>query len=541
MAIHTRLAIPRWLMNMFKGGNTGGLCCGWLSQIAFGALLLSLSLGATASAQITPGLHSDRSSMHQHYDAAYRFQSSGNFVRADIEHTRFLIAALDHMANFYANTGDYAHAAPLYDEALTLSPSDFGLLTDYAGASLDAHDPKKAKSLLQVAGDLDPKGATSVQKAEMHRMLGTASLALGDPKAATEQFEAAIALDPSIENLCALGDAELEASGPKAAAAIFAKVVAQFGDTAAVHMWIGRVYALAQLPEKAIEEFEKAVAKDYKMPGAHYSLGAAYMSNTATDFSKAEVEFRKELALHPNDTFSYPQLGAIAMKRHDYHEAEVNYKHAIASNPLDADNFADLGKLYMETNRPMEAEASFRKAIALTVDPARNSYAIQRIHYRLGRLLLANGNTAEGERELQISDELLVKHDILSGSKLSGEEVERSPLERTRVATPAETAELKTFAKQTGPLIAGSYNNLGVHAAMREEFAKAAGYFQLAAEWNPELSGVDSNWGRAAFAAHECEQAIGPLHRALAARPLDAEIRAMLVQCEVLPSTIPQH
>jgi len=77
--------------------------------------------------------------------------------------------------------------------------------------------------------------------------------------------------------------------------------------------------------------------------------------------------------------------------------------------------------------------------------------------------------------------------------------------------------ESKTFAKQTGPLIAASYNNLGVHAAMKEEFAEAAGYFQAAAKWNPTLPGVDSNWGRAAFANHQCEQAIIPLHRALAA------------------------
>jgi tetratricopeptide (TPR) repeat protein len=499
-------------------------------------LLIVIAMGSTAHGQAQPPVHSDKSSMHQHYDAAYHFQSSGDFARADIEHTRFLIAALHHMANFYANTGDYAHGSSLYDEALALVPTDFELLMDYAGASLDAHDPKKAKSLLQAAEDLDPKSVSGRQKAATLRLLGSAFRALGDTKAALEQFHAAIALDPNIENLCALGDVELE-NTPQAAAAIFAKVVAQFGDTAAVHMRIGRIYALAGLPAEAIEEFEKAVAKDYKMPGAHYSLGAAYMINLAKDFPRAQAEFRKELALHPNDTFSYPQLGVIAMRRRDYHEAEIDYKHAVASNPLDADNFAELGKLYMETNRPIDAEAAFRKAISLTVDPARNNYAIQRTHYRLGRLLLANGNTSEGERELQMSDELLAKRDIQSGSKLSGEQVERNPLERTRVATPAETAELTTFAKQTGPLIAGSYNNLGVHAAMREEFAKAAGYFQLAAKWNPALSGVDSNWGRAAFAAHECEQAIGPLHRALAAHPLDTEMRAMLDRCEVLPST----
>jgi tetratricopeptide (TPR) repeat protein len=504
------------------------------------ASVLLFSLGGVINAQTAPATPSDKSSMHQHYDAAYRFQSSGDLARADVEHMRFLVSALDHMANFYANTGDYAHAAPLYDEALTLSPTDFALLMDYAGASLDAHDPKKAKFLLQTAGKLNIQSATAQQKAEVSRMLGSTLGALGDTKAAIEQFRAAVAIDPTIENLCALGGAML-GTNPEAAAAIFARVLARFGDTAAVRMRIGRIYALGGVPGQAIEEFKKAVARDDKMPGAHYSLGAAYMSNSAKDFPKAEDEFRKELALHPNDTFSYPQLGQIAMRQHDYHEAEIDYKRAVVLSPLDADNFAELGKLYMEAQRPSDAEPAFRRAIALTVDPSRNNYAIERTHYRLGQLLLASGNTAEGESELQISQDLLTKSDVQSGSSLSGERVERTPLERTRVATPEEVKELKTFTKQTGPLIAGSYNNLGVHAAMKEEFAKAAAYFQSAAKWNPTLSGVDSNWGRAAFAAHDCGQAIGPLRRVLEARPSDSEIRSMLDQCEAASSTMPQR
>jgi tetratricopeptide (TPR) repeat protein len=525
---------------MFRGVKTGGFCCGRYARARLGVLALWFFFGSTVNAQTPPATPSNKSSMHQHYDAAYRFQSSGDFARADVEHTRFVVAALDHIANFYANTGDYLHAAPLYDEALALSPTDLGLLMDSAGAALDAHDPKKAKSLLEAASNLETKTTTLRQKAEVRRMLGSTSLALGDSKAAIDRFQAAVAIDPTIENRCALGDADLE-TNREAAAAIFAQVVAQFGDTAAVRMRIGRIYALAGLPGQAVEEFQKAVARDDKMPGVHYSLGAAYMSNSAKDFSKAEAEFRRELALRPNDTFSYPQLGELALRRHDYHEAEIDYKHAVTLNPLDADNFAELGKLYMETNRPSDAEGAFRKAIALTVDPARNNYAIERTHYRLGRLLLASGKTSEGESELQISQELLTKSDIQSGSRLSGEQVERSPLERTRVATPAEVEELKSFAKQIEPLIAGSYNNLGVHAAMREEFAEAAGYFQAAAKWNPTLSGVDSNWGRAAFAAHECAQAIVPLHKVLAAYPSDAEVRAMLNQCEGASSITPGH
>src|ERR1700722_328844 len=346
----------------------------WLTQTRFCALVFLFFISSRVNAQIAAARPSDKSFMHQHYDAAYRFQSSGDLARADAEHRLFLVAALDHIANFYANTGDYAHAAPLYDEARTLSPTDFSLLMNYAGASLDAHDPKKAKSLVQVAGNLDIKSTTGQQKAEVHRVLGGAFRALGNSKAAIAQFDAAIAIDPSIDNFCALGNAVLEVNGPEAAAPIFAKVVAQFGDTAAVHMQIGRIYGMGGVPDLAIKEFKKAIAMDSRMPGAHYSLGAAYLANSEADFPTAEAEFHKELALHPNDTFSYPQLGQIALRRHDYHAAEIDYKRAVALNPLDADNFDELGKIYMETERPSDAEGALRKAIALTVDPARNNY-----------------------------------------------------------------------------------------------------------------------------------------------------------------------
>lgn len=471
--------------------------------------------------------------MHQHYDAAYRLQSSGNFARADLEHTYFLVAALDRIANFYANTGDYAHAAPSYDEALALAPANLDLLMDYAGASLDAHNSKKTRSLLRAAMDLDGKNATDVQKAEIHQILGSTLIAEDNAKAAMAEFQTAVQFDPNIENMCALGNAVLGAEGHDVAAALFAKVITRFGDTAAVHMRIGRVYAMAGFPDWAIGEFKKAVALDYKMPDVHYSLGAAYMSSTTRAFPQAEAEYRKELALHPNDKYSYTQLGYIALTRHKYREAEIDFKRGEALSPLDVGNYMNLGKLYAETDRPAEEEAALRKAIELTADPSISNYAIERAHYRLGRLLMIRGNKAEGVRELHISEELLTERDAQLEYKLKGEPFERKPLEKTKMPTPEQADELKAFAKQISPMIAASYNNLGVHAAMAEEFAKASGYFQLAAKWNPALPGVDSNWGRAAFAAHDCLQAIGPLQRSLEAHPSDSEVRGMLGQCHI--------
>lgn len=479
----------------------------------------------------TAAIRSDNTAMHQHYDAAYRFQSAHDFVHADSEHVSFLVAALDRIANFHANIGDYAHAAPVYDEAMALSPADFDLVLDYSGAALDAHDAKKAKSLLQAFMDAGDQQLTNEQKADMHRLFGSTLRELDDPKGAVDQLQQAVALNPDIENLCALGNTILGIDSKKATA-IFAKVVARYGDTAAVHMRIGRIYALGGAPDEAVDEFKKAIAEDPKMPGAHYSLGAAYMTSSKRDFEGAEAEFRKELTLHPSDTFSYPQLGYIALTKQDYHSAEVNFKLAIALNPLAADNYMQLGKLYVETQRTDEAEAAFRKAIELTVDSSNNFYEIERAHYRLGRLLMDKGNKAEGERELKISQDLLAQRDRESAAKLTGEEVQRNPLEKTKVATPKEVDELKAFTRQASPLIAASYNNLGVHAAMSNDFTKAAEDFQHAAKWNPDLPGVDANWGRAAFAAHNCAEAVAPLRKVLERHPSDSETQTMLDECQ---------
>jgi len=503
--------------------------------------VLLLAASVTLASQTSVAAGSGTPEMRQHYDAAYRFQSSEDFARADVEHKRFLAAALDHFANFYANTGDYLHAAPLYDEALQLTPTDFALLMDYAGASLDAHDPHKTNDLMRVVTRLDISGMTDSQRADVHLMLGQTLQTLGETKAAIEQFHAAIAIVPNIDNYGALAAAVLESDGSAAAARIFAIMLARFGDSAAVHMRIGRIYALSGFPDHAIEEFKTAVVRDYKMPDVHYSLGAAYMSNLASELPLAEAEFRKELALHPDDTFSYPQLGYIALRRLNYREAELDFQRALVANPLNAGVFTDLGKLYAGTGRPVEAEAAFRQAIALTMDPSRNDYAIERVYYLLGRLLIARGNESEGQQELQIAQELLSKRDLEAEQKLIGEPVARSPLERTRVATVKETKQLKLFAKQIEPLIAGSYNNLGVHAAMSQKYAEAAGYFRFAAKWDPTLHGVDSNWGRAAFAAHDCAQAIEPLRRAVALDSSNAELVAMRSRCQSLLLQFPEE
>lgn len=482
---------------------------------------------ACSSASMTAQSSGDIS-MHRHYDAAYRLQSSGDTAGADAEHRLFLAEALHHVANTRANIGAYDRAAPLYEQALRLDPANIDLQFDWMKAAMDAENPRQAEQLAE--NILNQQGALDAHRqAWLLRIHGEALRALGQQAQAIGQFKASAALDPTFDNVYALGNAYLWVGDKAEGAKIFSSILARFGDTAVIHMSLGRGYAEAGYFPEAIAEFTRALDEDDKLPGAHYSLGASWLSiSSESGYPKAEAEFRRELALNPDDPYSYPQLGKIALARHNDREAETDLLRAVALNPGNPDNYTLLAQLYTDTQRVPEAIAAYRKAIELTVDPSRNQYAIHTAHYQLGRVLLQTGQTAEGRKEMQIAEILLSQNDLLAKNTLSGKPQVQLPLSTTRLASAAEKQKAKDYEAEIAPLIAGSFNNLGVHAAVAGNYAEAADNFGHAADWNASISGIDSNWGRAAFAAHEYAVAIPPLRRVLHAHPDNREVRTEL-------------
>jgi tetratricopeptide (TPR) repeat protein len=468
--------------------------------------------------------------MQRHYEAAYRLQEQGDFVHADAEHNAFLIEALQGVATGYANTGDYTNAAPAYENALTLAPTDFTIRYNYARAAIDAKDPGKALALLQPVLAPGAPSLTRLQIIQAQKSIAEALYGEGHFQPALNGFLAVAYAEPNYENLYSLAAATVAIRGDTAAKPIFAALLKTYGDSARHRMDIGRIYGQTNYADDAVEEFKRALAFDPSFPGAHYSLGAAYMSGNSPP-ELAEKEFHKELALNPNDSLSYQQLGRIALAHNDDHEAETAFRRAIELAPNNVSNYMILASLYYDhLKRPQDAEAAFRRAIELTVNPAHNNWEIQRAHYILGRILAARGDQADAEREFTISQSMLERKSQ-QDQRISGLEVTADPLAKTRIASAQDIAAFQQFREHLTPLIAGSYNNLGVHAAMAGKFDTAAKQFALAAQWNPSLPGVDRNWARAAFAAHDCSQAITPLRRAAQRDPSDTELNSMLAAC----------
>jgi tetratricopeptide (TPR) repeat protein len=466
--------------------------------------------------------------MHLHYEAAYRLQAAGRLDKADAEHKAFLVGALSEIANAYANIGDYTRAAPIYNEALDLSPNESKVLRDYAAASIDAHMYSQAQRLLSRAVEHLTVDIDSKTRAELHRMLGDAQIGTMGKSASLQEYRTAVAIDGSCENIYALAAAQLRVSGLPAAASSVREYLSHCGDSPATHIAIGRAYALSGFPNEAAEEFKKALAEDPRYPDAHYCLGAAYLSVSKSSFDRAEAEFRKELALYPNDRYSYSQLGHIALMRNLDREAELDYRHAIRSNPHNPANYMQLGQLLIDSQRPSEAEPLLERAIALTVDPSEGGYQIVKAHYALARLYRKDSRETDALRELNIAEKLLRKRHESDEQRLSGASVSEDPLAKTRIPNAEQVEAVARLVDDLGPLAAASYNNLGVHAAIAGQFSLAAHDFQLAAHWNSALPGVDMNWGRAAFLAHQWQDAIEPLKRSLAGHPNDSTLRGML-------------
>ena len=470
------------------------------------------------------------SELKQDYDAAQQTRSQGDMARTTSYSKLFIVHALNLLAQNFTDVGDYGEATSLFDEGLLLDSGDVEMRLDYVQEAIAADDLEKATQLAQEAVARAPRNASA------HLVLGRVLLLKKENLQAQKQMEVAVALDPNYADGLGLARADLTLKEETQAATIFHEMLKGFGDTAQLHMDIGLQYAETDYSEQAEEEFKKAITENDKLPGAHYSLGAAYLQNMGEmNFSKAAAEFRKELEISPNDLLSHSQLGYIAMKQHDFPEAETELLRSSALAPQDPDIDFMLGQLYIEMNQPAKAEAALRRSIELTRDLLRNNYQVQRAHYLLARVLMKEGEMVEAKKQLELSNGLIqhlyeAKQGMATGP-VHGEAPAQLPsnnMTRPPVIDAQQLQQAKAVEDKLAPAIADTYNNLGVISAIHKDYKQATTYFQDTAKWAPELEGLDLNWGRAAILDGQFEQAIPPLQRYLQSHPDDESARSML-------------
>ncbi len=505
-------------------------------------LTLLLIFSATLCGEAQNHESSDSGSLRQHYNDAQKLQQVGKLSEAAEQYRAFLADALGELAIGYSLVPDYTHAAPLFDEALSLEPDSPSLLLDYAQTALAQSDLAHAKTLATEFIRKYPGDRGKLARA--HQLLGRTLLKLNQNQEAKKELEAAVALDPTFANGYDLAVACLDLDDEKCAVQIFNEMQTSFGDTPEIHMSFGRAYGDSDFQPRAITEFRRAIEENPRLPGAHYLLAAVLLAtgNDESPLEAAETELKKELAISPRDSMTYAALGKIAVTRNRYPEAETYLKKAIALGPQSPDAYLYLGQLYFNTNRLAEAETALRQCIRLTTDVSRNRYQVQKAHYLLGRILMKNGQQDTAHGEMEISRDLADRTLAQDKGKLAGlmdtsasqdaltsaTEAKAPQSLAATTADPIALHKIEAMKEQVSPALADSYNNLGAIAATNANYSGAVTYFERAAVWNPSLEGLDYNWGRAAFAGSQFADAVMPLSRYLKTHPDDAGGRSVL-------------
>jgi len=521
-------------MNLFETSRSNCFRVGWF--LVAGGLLVSVTHAQTKATG------TNESVLQRRYEAAQKYQAANDLDHAAQQYRIFIADALGEVAIGRAHAGEYDKAADNFDEALRLVP-DFPMMQiEYARAALESGNLEHAKLLATSVIRNYPRNVKA--EADAHAILGRVLLKMDKDSEAKQQIEQAVALDSTFENGYELAVADLDLGDEKGAANIFSEMLTSFGDTAAIHMYFGQAYGSSDFQADAVDEFKKAIAKDDRLPGVHYSLAAAYLS-TAGDskLAEAEEELRKEIAISPKDASAYAALGHFLAGQHQNAatdaDAESDLKRATELDPKSPDAFLYLGQFYADLKKPAEAEAALRQSIALTKDVSRNGYQVRKAHYLLGRLLMQSGRTDEGKEETAASQALMQQNLARDQNRLSDYLQEKKtapagmgpqmPMMVEEKPADAEAArQMDELEKQIGPAIADSYNNLGAIAGSEGDYRAALRYFERAVEWNAALPGLDYNWGRAAFAAGAFSQAVGPLSRYLQGHLEDEGARAEL-------------
>lgn len=497
-----------------------------------------LCLAVTGYAQVEDSISSS-TVLQAHYERAQKYLSAHDTDHAVQEYRLFLADAMRELAVGLAHAGQYKESRSKFEEALNFAPDSPALKLEFAKASIQGGDFDGAKALIEQAEQESPQSREL--KARAHLLMGRILRKRNLNDQARKELEQAVDLDPNFENGYELAVTCLNMEDKDCAAKIFSEMDISFGDSAELHLYAGRAYENSDFQTEAVTQFQRAIALNHRLPGAHYSLAAAYLA--VGDHEKLPLamdELRTEIRLFPANAMAYAALGHLETNQQKLTKAERDLRRAAELNSKSPDIFLYLGQLYSDLKKAAEAEAALRTSIQLTTDPSRNRYEVQKAHYLLGRLLLQTGDKDEGRKELDAAKAMANASlerdherlsDYLEGSSGTGAE---SKMQSVVVdvsglaADPEAMRQVAQFRKQIGPAVADSYNNLGAIAASANDMRTALQCFEHAAQWNSAMDGLDLNWGRAAYASGEFKEAIAPLRRYIQSHPDDKDMRSAL-------------
>ena len=283
--------------------------------------------------------------------------------------------------------GSYAEAIPHMRAALQLQPDIWRIEALVGIAEKRTGDPKEAQNDLERAfPNLDEK-----------KIQILAGLELIDLYSASARLDKALSVAVKLQEL-APEDPQIlfvtyQISRQMMDQSLLGMMMVA-PDSAEMHMIMARELGRQGNPANAIAQYREAVRLNPMLPGAHFELAEQLRASSDPALNaQAEDEYKAAIQVNQYDEKSWRQLGGIMAGKGDLKTAEENYRKALALQPQDSDAKTGLAIVLISLNRTSEAISLLESALK---DDPTNTVA----HYRLSGLYRRAGRTADSQRAM---------------------------------------------------------------------------------------------------------------------------------------------
>jgi tetratricopeptide (TPR) repeat protein len=303
-----------------------------------------------------------------------------------------------HLGEFYLSMGDLKNGIAYLDKAQKLKPEDYSNGYDLALALLETKNPGPARPLIQ---DLLQRKDT----AELHRLLGEADEALGDPVSALKEYQLAAHMDPNEKNIFDWGNELLFHESIEPALEVFTRGVALYPDSLRMYIGLGIAYYSRSLYDEAIQAL--CHASDLNPSDPRPYLFLAKMYNVSVEKAdEVARRMKRFVETNPDNALAYYYYALSSWKGLrgsgqgvDLGEVEALLRKSISLDPRLADAHLQLGVLLHDQQRDPEAVLEFQAAIRFKPDDPD-------AHYHLAQAYVRTGEKERGQEEFQLYDKL---------------------------------------------------------------------------------------------------------------------------------------
>jgi tetratricopeptide (TPR) repeat protein len=324
--------------------------------------------------------------------------SQGQYATAERDYSELLqigarsAAVYSNLGVVYLREGKLDSAILVLGKAKALAPSVAGIRLNLGLAYFRRREFKKASTYFGEVLSMEGENA------QARYLRGVCNFMMDDYAGAVRDFEPLATREQNdLEFLYMLGLSYGMLHRDEDSARAFERLVETGGDSAHLHLLLGKAYLALGQQDKAGSELALADGSN-RLPFAHYYLGVLDRQRGQLDL--AVTEFEKEIEIAPENAWAYKELSEIRADQGDSNGAIALLQKGVARNPDNPLLLSTLGRAYLQVPDTGPAISNLTKAIVL--DPRNSTY-----HYQLARAYLKAGLISKANAEMALARTLL--------------------------------------------------------------------------------------------------------------------------------------